>query len=254
MKEQILTRKSSLVDQVLDILVDRINNGVYPPGSQLPPENQLADEFKISRATVRTAFSRLEDRKLIQRRQGVGTYVSQLPNISNPLNRFIEFPKLIAGNGYEPGFKQVSAEIIEPETGILEKLQLDASSQVLKIRKIFTANGNPIIYVINHIPVWVFEDHMTCEEATQPGITGKFLEFFEDQCKQTLSHFISTVRADIYENIDAPEEMINEEPYTPVLIIEEIGYNKDDRPIVSSCEYHPGNRMTFRMIRHRNGF
>jgi GntR family transcriptional regulator len=254
MNEQIPIRQLSLADQVLDILIERILDGVYPPGSKLPPENELREEFNVSRSTIRTAVSRLEDRKLVHRQRGVGTYISRGSNISNPLNEFIEFPQLIEDNGYEPGYLELSAEIIAADEDILGKLQLEPDSRVLRIRKIFTANGDPIIYVINHIPVWVFEDILTEQEVLQPGTTERFIDFFEEICSQGISHFISSVKADIFENIDAPNTIINHGPNTPVLVITETGYNGSDRPILSSCEYHPGDWMTFRMMRRRGKF
>ncbi len=254
MNEQIPVRQLSLADQVLDILVERILDGVYPPGSKLPPENQLRDEFNVSRSTIRTAVSRLEDRKLVHRQRGVGTYISRQSNISNPLNEFIEFPQLIKDNGYEPGYQELSSEIITGDEDILEKLQLEPDSRVLRLRKIFTANGDPIIYVINHIPVWVFEDVLTEQEVLRPGITERFIEFFEQTCNQSISHFISSVKAEIFDNVDAPDILINDGPNTPVLVINETGYNGNDKPILSSCEFHPGDWMTFRMMRRRGNF
>jgi GntR family transcriptional regulator len=254
MNEQIPIRQLSLADQVLDILVERILDGVYPPGSKLPPENELRAEFSVSRSTIRTAVSRLEDRKLVHRQRGVGTYISRQSNISNPLNEFIEFPQLIKDNGYEPGYQELSSEIYTGDEGILEKLQLEPGSSVLRLRKIFTANSDPIIYVINHIPVWVFEDILSVEEVLQPGITERFFEFFEQTCNQRISHFISSVKAEIFENIDAPDILINDGPNTPVLVINETGYNDNDKPILSSCEFHPGDWMTFRMMRRRGNF
>jgi GntR family transcriptional regulator len=251
MSEPIPIRQISLADQILDILIERIVNGAYPPGSKLPPENQLREEFNVSRSTIRTAVSRLEDRKLIHRQRGVGTYISEHQNISNPLNEFIEFRNLIKENGYEPGYRELSSEIVPADEAILADLQLEAGSQVLKIRKIFTANHDPIIYVINHIPFWVFEDILTPEEATNPGNTERFIEFFEGTCNQRISHFISTVKAEIFENIDAPDILIHDGPNTPVLVINETGYNGRDKPILSSHEFHPGDWMTFRMMRRR---
>ena len=55
-----LIRQPSLADQVLRILIDRIKDGAYPPNSQFPPENELIEEFNVSRATLRSAFSKLE--------------------------------------------------------------------------------------------------------------------------------------------------------------------------------------------------
>lgn len=251
MNEKLPIRQISLADQVLDILIERIIGGVYSPGSQLPPEDQLREEFNVSRSTIRTAISRLEDRKLVHRQRGVGTYISKHLNISNPLNEFIEFRKLIRENGYEPGYRELSSEVVPADEKTLENLHLEAGSQVLKIRKIFTANSDPIIYVINHIPLWIFEGILTSEEATRPRTTERFIDFFEGVCNQRISHFISTVKADIFENIDAPNILVNDGPHTPVLVINEIGYNDNDRPILSSCEYHPGNWMTFRMMRRR---
>lgn len=251
MDDQIPVRQSSLADQILDILIARILDGYYPPGSKLPPENQLREEFNVSRSTIRTAVSRLEDRKLVHRQRGVGTYISIQPNISNPLNEFIEFPQLIRENGYEPGYQELSAEIIPASTAIQEELQLEPGGLVLKIRKIFTANGDPIIYVINHIPSWVYEDILTSDQVLQPGTTERFIDFFEEVCNQRVSHFISSVKADVFGKIDAPEVLINDGPDTPVLVINETGYNGSSTPILSSCEFHPGDWMTFRMIRRR---
>jgi GntR family transcriptional regulator len=249
MNEHIPVRQQSLADQILEILVQRIINGDYPPGSKLPPENRLRDEFNVSRSTIRTAVSRLEDRKLVHRQRGVGTFISTQPNISNPLNEFIEFPQLIRENGYKPGYQELSSEIINAGEDVLDNLRLAPGSRVLRLRKIFTANGDPIIYVINHIPVWVFEDDLSEEEVLRSGITEEFINFFEDVCNQRISHFISTVKADVFANIDAPDILIHEGPHTPVLVITETGYNISDQPILSSREFHPGDWMTFRMLR-----
>ena len=251
MNEQILIRQVSLADQVLDILVERITNGVYPPGSQLPPEEQLREEFNVSRSTIRAAVSRLEDRKLVHRQRGVGTYISKHLKISNPLNEFIEFRNLIREHGYEPGYRELSSEIVPADEKTVENLHLKDGIQVLKIRAVFTANDDPIIYVTNQIPLWVFEGILTPEEATQPGTVEMFIDFFEGICNQRISHFISTVKAEIFKNIDAPNILINDGPNTPVLVINEIGYNDKDKPIVSSSEYHPEDWMTFRMVRRR---
>ena len=104
-------RQSSLSSQILAILVEQIRNGTYPPETPLPPENQLATTYKVSRATIRSAFDRLEAMGLIIRRQGVGTFVRKTSNISNLLNKFIDFPNLIADNGYEPGFQTAAYRV-----------------------------------------------------------------------------------------------------------------------------------------------
>ena len=53
-----------------EYLKEQMKRGVIAPGSQLPSENMLAEEFKISRHTVRQALNDLENEGLIFREQG----------------------------------------------------------------------------------------------------------------------------------------------------------------------------------------
>ncbi len=57
-----------------EYLKEQMKRGVITPGSQLPSENMLVDQFKISRHTVRQALSELENEGLIFREQGRGTF------------------------------------------------------------------------------------------------------------------------------------------------------------------------------------
>src|SRR6202165_2870696 len=50
--------------------------GRYAPGEKLPAERQFAASFAASRATIRTALSRLETEQLVTRRPGAGTFVN----------------------------------------------------------------------------------------------------------------------------------------------------------------------------------
>ncbi len=62
--------------QVKDILLQRILQGDYIPGSSLPAEPDLCAEFGVARGTVRQALSKLEIEGLVRREQGRGTFVT----------------------------------------------------------------------------------------------------------------------------------------------------------------------------------
>jgi GntR family transcriptional regulator len=55
----------------------RIAAGEWPPGAALPTEPALARRFGVSQGTLRRALSGLEAQRLIARRQGAGTYVTE---------------------------------------------------------------------------------------------------------------------------------------------------------------------------------
>jgi len=61
--------------QVSEILIQRILNGEWPTGSNLPAEPTLCVEFGVARGTVRQALSKLEDEGYIRRERGRGTFV-----------------------------------------------------------------------------------------------------------------------------------------------------------------------------------
>jgi DNA-binding GntR family transcriptional regulator len=62
---------------VAEIIEARIHEGIYPPGSQLPTQEQLADEFRIARGTVSKAIAILKDRGVILSRPPVGVFVAE---------------------------------------------------------------------------------------------------------------------------------------------------------------------------------
>ena len=55
---------SSLTDELVDILRDRILKGEYKIGEKIK-ENQIETEFKVSRTPIREAFKQLENEGLI---------------------------------------------------------------------------------------------------------------------------------------------------------------------------------------------
>ncbi|MBU6961497.1 FadR family transcriptional regulator [Pseudomonas sp. CVAP len=75
--------KRSLVDQALEQLRLRINNGTWSVGQRLPTEPELATELGISRNTVREAMRVLAFSGLIEIRQGDGSY---LRAVADPLD------------------------------------------------------------------------------------------------------------------------------------------------------------------------
>ncbi|CAL9437205.1 HTH-type transcriptional regulator LutR [Actinosynnema sp. ALI-1.44] len=69
-------RPASLAKAVTAELVERIVRGVYPSGTALPPEPVLCETFSVSRTVVRESVKVLQEKGLVQVRQGSGTTVT----------------------------------------------------------------------------------------------------------------------------------------------------------------------------------
>lgn len=67
-----MMRRQKLPEQVREALEKLILSGEFVPGSQLPPERELAERFGVSRATVGEATNLLEREGLVRKKVGLG--------------------------------------------------------------------------------------------------------------------------------------------------------------------------------------
>jgi GntR family transcriptional regulator len=72
-----LPRKTGLPlhHQLFTVLREQIMRGLYAPGALIPNETQLGELFGVSRITVRRAVADLHAQGLVEKKQGLGTFV-----------------------------------------------------------------------------------------------------------------------------------------------------------------------------------
>ncbi len=73
-----MARIVSKTERLVELLLHEIASGRYPPNSCLPSERELAEQHIVSRITVRRVLAVLEGRGVLIRRQGKGTFVTQV--------------------------------------------------------------------------------------------------------------------------------------------------------------------------------
>ena len=85
---------------LINYIQEQISDGQLGPGEKVPSENQLSEQFHISRQTVRKAIGTLEEDGLVQRIRGSGTYVSfdQQHRRGDYLRGQLHFPQNFTGN------------------------------------------------------------------------------------------------------------------------------------------------------------
>jgi GntR family transcriptional repressor for pyruvate dehydrogenase complex len=69
-------KKISVVDSVVEAMLNAIQTGRFTPGHKIPSERVLTQEFGVSRTALREAFQKLEQLGKITIRQGDGTYLN----------------------------------------------------------------------------------------------------------------------------------------------------------------------------------
>ncbi len=81
------TRRTGLVDQVIDQLRASVTAGEYPIGTKIPTEPALSETLGVGRNTVREAVRALAHGGILEVRQGDGTYVRATSEVSGALRR-----------------------------------------------------------------------------------------------------------------------------------------------------------------------
>jgi GntR family transcriptional regulator len=241
-------RQPSLADQVCEIIIEGIANGLYPPGSMLPSENQLAERFGVSRSTIRAAFARLGEKGYVRRKRGVGTFVAESPEIIAPIYQQPGAYDRIVAQGFEPGVIQIKTEMIEIGDVIAEKLTIDPGSSVLRVERIFTADKKPVIWFTGYIPQKIFKEHLSSELILEPEFTDSFIKFFPRYCNIEVIYLASKYNPDIVENCLLPDIFNQVGPNTPVLVGESIGYDQQHTPLFLSEEYMVGRERAVHLL------
>ena len=81
------TRRTGLVDQVIDQMRQAISNGDWAVDQRIPAEPELVSALGVGRNTVREVVRALSHAGLLEVRQGDGTFVRATSEISGALRR-----------------------------------------------------------------------------------------------------------------------------------------------------------------------
>jgi len=115
-------RQPRVSEEVADQLKQAILQGDFSPGEKLPSEQRLAEQFQVSRLSIREAIHKLEHFGFVVTRQGVtgGAYVIDL-TFQTLTNGFLDL--FLAGKISVPELTQLRA-VVEPEVARLAALSI----------------------------------------------------------------------------------------------------------------------------------
>lgn len=133
-----LTYSELIIEKMKELILDR----KLGPGDRLPSERELAQEFGVSRASMREAIKALTALGLLKTRTGDGTYVR--PNLGESVLEPLSWAVLLA-EGVGPDLAE-TREVIEPNIAGLAADRATASEKkkLLKtLNAMREAVGNP---------------------------------------------------------------------------------------------------------------
>jgi len=136
--------------QVSQQLESAITSGQLGPGARLDNETSLADQFGLSRPTMRRAIQELVDKGLLVRRRGVGTQV-----VHGQVTRPVELTSLfddLARAHQMPTTKLLLNEMVAASEVVARFLDVPVGTRVLRLRRLRCADGEPLAILENYLP------------------------------------------------------------------------------------------------------
>jgi GntR family transcriptional regulator len=237
MTQELTVARPSLVEKIRDDLTAEVGTALFPLGSKLPNEQELAERFEVSRATIREAVRGLVEAGLVSRVHGSGTYVTGAPKARHSLDATLSYTAMIEAAGFAAELVLLAMEVRPADETEAAALALPAGGEVLAVERVRTADGRPVVYSRDRIPA----------QLLGRGFKGPSLY----RALETVGISVRTASARLVPVVaDAHlAEVLRVEPGTPLLHIEQTDLDQTGRPVVLSAEWHVSDVFELRINR-----
>lgn len=146
-------RTANLRVQLAESLRERLDAGEWQVGQQLPTETELAQEYGVSRSTVRSSLQQLETQGLTITRHGVGTFVSPYGQaIKAGLQELRSMTDTIRTHAMEPRMEYESIEYRGASEEEAAELRIRPGEEVLATRRAVYADDVIVAYSYETTP------------------------------------------------------------------------------------------------------
>jgi len=231
--------------QLKEILIEHIRQGRQ--GDPIPTEMELCEQFNISRPTVRQAIYELVVEGYLQRVKGKGTFIARSKIKQEFLVYLESFNSEMIRKGLVPSTQVLELKPERCNKQVSEALEISRGSEVIKLRRLRFASGEPIVVVLTYLP-----------SKDLPGllskdfVNGSLYTIIEEEYGLTVERAVRTL-----ESIGAGEYvsgLLKIKKGAPVQYIETVSFLVSGKPIEFSKAYYRGdrNRFTFELLKKTN--
>lgn len=222
--------------------MERIQQGIYSNMQRLPSEYQLADEYGVSRLTVRKAIERLVTAKILVKDPGKGTYIMST-NSSNKVESgrmgLQSFTEAAETYGKQSRTQVLDYQpLIQPDQRVEEKLNL-------------RNNPQPEVDELVRRRFWD-DDPMTIEDIV---ILHKYVANHQkNDFKHSLFQILAETVEIAYSNQEIEAIKVDEklakllhvQKGDPILCVHSLTYTADGQPIFYDTSYYRADKYTFK--------
>lgn len=209
-----------------------IRSGELPPGTRVEKEVAMATRLGVSRPTARRALQDLVERGLLLRTRGVGTQVA--PEV---IRRPMELSSLyedLASAGRRPRTVVLEHAVVPASAPVAQRLGIEEGTPVVSVRRLRTADGEPLAILTNHLPADLAPSREELEEMGLYGALrgrGVLLRV----ARQTIGARLATT---------AEARMLGERPRAALLTMERLGLDASNTVVEYGSHVYRGSRYS----------
>lgn len=229
-------------EQIAKEIRKRIREGVYQPKTAMPDQNTLADEFGVSRMTIKKALDGLTMEGLIYTRRGDGTYVlGDIPlkiDTNSPAEEHL-------GLTAELGHERVTSQIIKfaimfPTEELMTHLKLKKNEPVFDIIRLRLVNDQP--YVLEH----TYMPQKLMPDLNEQVLLHSIYSYLKDDLGLKLSGAYRKIHADLSNDLDI--RYLNCQAGDPILEVEQVAWLQDGTPFEYSFSRNRYNARSYTVL------
>ncbi|CBI13557.1 GntR family transcriptional regulator [Streptococcus gallolyticus] len=221
--------------RIHDAIKKEIDGGVWEIGQRLPSERDLADDYEVSRMTLRQAITLLVEEGILERRVGSGTYVAS-HRVQEKMRGTTSFTEIVRSQGKTPSSQLISYQRKPANETEIQQLQLKATDTVVRMERVRFADNVPLVFEVASIP------EKLIQSFNQEAITEHFFQTLTDN-----GYEIGKSQQTIYAK-NASERVANylKVPKNhAVLALTQVSYFTDGRPFEYVHSQYVGDRFEF---------
>ncbi len=216
-----------------------IQKGRYGLHEKLPSELKLSELFQVNRNTVRQAISDLVAKGLVQKRNGVGSFVvaRSVPPVKYTLQNISSFTDDMIRMGIVPKTKLIRQSVIEAPPEVAEKLMLGKEKRVILTERLRLGNNIPLVIERSYLP------HKEYKAILKMRLTGSLYHLLTKKFQVDLHRSIQTFRAIVLTGKDA--KLLGLPSGAPGIFLESIIYDSKNIPVEVLHAFHRGDQYVF---------
>ncbi|GHF82296.1 histidine utilization repressor [Thalassotalea marina] len=135
--------KTAKFSVIKEFICQKIESGEWQQHSKVPSENELAEQFSVSRMTARRALQELTEQGLLVRTQGAGTFVATFKSQSSILE-IRNIADEIHDRGHQYFAKQITLTSVSLDEEVAILLGLKNNEQAYYSQVLHFENNSPI--------------------------------------------------------------------------------------------------------------